>query len=74
MRIVAIAFFCLVLFLGSSCAEECSESDVSPICPMNIEYVCGSDRITYANKCHLCSQNIGRSRSKWIQVASGGHC
>ncbi|XP_075980466.1 thrombin inhibitor rhodniin-like [Anticarsia gemmatalis] len=56
-------------------ASTCYSDYIAGVCGCSIEYtpICGSDRFTYPNKCHL--DCIARSTTKWeIKYAYDGEC
>ena len=46
-------------------------SDCSKICPMNWEPLCGTDGITYSNKCDF---EIGKCENNGLSIAKEGTC
>ncbi|XP_055478425.1 serine protease inhibitor Kazal-type 7 isoform X3 [Psammomys obesus] len=67
----------LLLFIATYfCNVDCDIYKKYPVvaipCPIENIPVCGSDYITYGNKCKLCTE-ILRSNGK-IQFLREGHC
>ncbi|XP_008826894.1 serine protease inhibitor Kazal-type 7 [Nannospalax galili] len=83
MKIIAGLLLCTMTYCSSSAGHslvsnqvDCSIYKKYPVvaipCPIENLPVCGSDYITYGNKCKLCTESL-RSNGK-IQFLHEGHC
>ncbi|XP_067390815.1 pancreatic secretory trypsin inhibitor-like [Emydura macquarii macquarii] len=57
-------------------SDEGKELDCSgyalPGCPKILDPVCGTDNLTYPNKCILCAENLKRKTN--VRIKKAGKC
>ncbi|XP_076815294.1 turripeptide OL11-like [Clavelina lepadiformis] len=58
----------------ASSLDDCSARELNGICQMSLFPVCGTDHLTYPNKCVLCAENAKKTKENWIRVAHKGNC
>ncbi|XP_074085461.1 serine protease inhibitor Kazal-type 2 [Macrotis lagotis] len=57
--------------MGSATVPDCKMYG-TPGCPRDLNPVCGTDSVTYANECILCEKN--RDQGQDIQIKWRGSC
>ncbi|KAF7473531.1 serine protease inhibitor Kazal-type 7 [Marmota monax] len=79
LLLCTVTYFCSSSEVASQPLKtevDCSIYKKYPVvaipCPITNMPVCGSDYITYGNKCHLCIETL-KSNGK-IQFLHEGHC
>ncbi|XP_077576065.1 serine protease inhibitor Kazal-type 1-like [Stigmatopora nigra] len=67
--LLGLLLVCVVAEIkASGYAYPCTPEESTPNCPKNYDPLCGTDGITYPNRCVLCSMNPP------VEIAFTGRC
>ncbi|KAE8985570.1 hypothetical protein PR003_g23586 [Phytophthora rubi] len=74
MKFAAVAVLASLMITSFSAISESGSTSCSSVeCPKSAPSVCGSNGITYKNRCVFDTDNCTNGGSKWI-VLHGGMC